>query len=60
VKIAVVLEIRAGFAVAHRKAGAPPPKQDVESVRLGDLDFFAGEGGSLCAREREPFSVTKD
>jgi len=56
-EVAIVLKIRAGFAVAHGKAGAE--QAGGECGDFGDVDFFAVEGGAFAARGGEKFVVER-
>src|SRR5207245_4294644 len=54
-ELAVILKIRAGLAVAHRKAGAEQAGR--ERGNFGDVNFLAVEGGAFAARGGEEFLV---
>ena len=52
-ELAVILKIRAGLAIPHRKAGAEQAGR--ERGDFGDADFLAVEGGAFAARGGEEF-----
>ncbi len=54
-ELAVILKIRAGLAIPHRKAGAEQAGR--ERGDFGDADFLAVEGGAFAARGGEEFFV---
>src|SRR5260370_22851341 len=56
-EVTVVLKIRAGFAVAHRKTGAE--QTGGKCCDSGDVDFFAVESGAFSARGAEKLFVER-
>jgi len=56
-EVAVVLKVRAGLAVAYRKAGAEQAGR--ERGVLGDVDFSAVKDGAMAARGGEKLVVKR-
>src|SRR5260370_26319534 len=56
-EVAVVLKIRARFAVAHRETGAE--QTGVKGCDFGDVDFFAAERRAFTARGGEKLVVER-